>query len=155
MQHISFSSKPKALIRNKTDSRGVTQASQRRVAKAPCELTGKLHSNKSPSVFPLIKQQHFDCLILNLNFLNKLQQSLCEVNHSVFPLAFILIVLIAINTFKINMHVICICQLHSNLPLTNIHRLNVLSIIRSSDIAQPTSACQTAPTALGIHDRGD
>lgn len=52
LDHKSFSSKPKALIMNKRDSRGVIWASQRRVAKAPYELPGKLHSNTSPSVFP-------------------------------------------------------------------------------------------------------
>lgn len=51
LHHKPFSSKPKALIRSKRDSRGVTWASQGRVAKAPYELPGKLHSNTSPSVF--------------------------------------------------------------------------------------------------------
>lgn len=48
LHHKSFRSKPKALIRNKRNSRGgVSRASQRRVAKAPYELTGKLRSNTS------------------------------------------------------------------------------------------------------------
>jgi len=62
-----------SIRKTKGSREGVTQASYRRVAKAPCEPS--LWNNTqthTPMSSSLINQQHFDCLILKLNFLNKL-----------------------------------------------------------------------------------
>lgn len=40
-------------------------------------------------------------------------------NHPLIPLVFIVIALITINTFGINVHVLCIYQFRPNLPLIN------------------------------------
>lgn len=81
------------------------------------------------------------------------------------PLAFIVIALITINAFKINVHVICIYQLHSNLLLINVHRMNVHSIIKSSNhLSQPDCSHSQAgemeekaskPPAANYHPSSD